>query len=101
MVIEGDIMTYEKEVEVLSIMRVTESATGESMYQIVFGEVLYIDEELRKYVPVPPMSKPQKAIYPNSLILFAKFPSEVPYIVGSHWFLKIEGNGMISLKKAK
>jgi len=94
-------MTYEKAVEVLTITRVTESGTGESMYQIVFGEVLPINEELRRYVPIPPMSKPPKYMYPNALIVFAKFLGEVPYIVGSQWFLKIEDNGIISLEKVK
>jgi hypothetical protein len=95
------VMAYKKAVEVIAITRATESETGERMYQIVFGEVLPIDEELRKFLPALPMSKPPKDMYPTSLIVFAKFLREVPYIVGSQWFLKIEDNGIISLEKMK
>ena len=71
------------------------------MFQIVFGEVLPIDEELKKYVPTQPNTKPPKNIYPNVLIVFAKFSREVPYVAGSHWSLKIEDSGIMSLKKVK
>lgn len=94
-------MTYEKEVQVLVIARATESGTGEGIYQIVFGEVLPVDEELKRSIPIQSSSKPPKNIYSNSLIVFAKFLDEVPYIVGSRWLLNIADNGIMSLKKVK
>jgi hypothetical protein len=70
---------YTKEVEVIQVTRAVESHTGDSIFQVQFGEVVEVDEELRRFVPATPFSKPQRFVYPAVLTLFIKTAEPLPY----------------------
>lgn len=90
-------MLQSKTVEVMSVSRVTESATGKTIFLVQFGESVKATDELRKYLPNPPASMPPEAILVNVLILYFNSATVAPYKVGSKWRLDIEDNGAIKL----
>ncbi len=92
-------MIIEKEVEVISITRAIESVTGNYIYQVTFGQIVGIDDELRKSIPIPPNSKPPKKIATNVFSIFIDSTNALPYKAGSKWKLKIGDSGNISVNK--
>lgn len=78
-----------------------ESHTGDSIFQVQFGDVVEVDEELRRFVPATPFSKPQKFVYPNVLTLFIKSGEPLPYNVGSRWIVSVERDGTLSLERVR
>jgi hypothetical protein len=91
-------LLYTKEVEVIQVTRAVESHTGESIFQVQFGEVIEVDEELRRFVPAAPFSKPQRFVYPAALTLFIKSEKPLPYKVGSRWVIRVQKDGRLSLE---
>ncbi|MEM0121469.1 MAG: hypothetical protein QW688_08545 [Thermoprotei archaeon] len=89
---------YSKEVEVIQVVRAVEGHTGDSLYQVQFGESVEVDEELRKYIPSVPLSKPQKRIYPNIVTLYIKTEQPLPYRVGSKWRVLVAQDGKMTLE---
>ncbi len=89
---------YTKKVEVIQVTRAVESHTGDSIFQVQFGEVVGVDQEFRKYLPSTPFSKPQKFVYPSALTLFMKSAGAIPYKVGSEWILRVQSDGKLSLE---
>jgi hypothetical protein len=87
----------EKSVEVISVSRATESQTGDTTFQVIFGIVAEVDSELRPYLPQTPGSHPPKTLGFNSVVLFYPFKGEVPYKVGSKWKLIIESDGKLTI----
>ncbi|SRR5579875_840787 len=92
---------YTKEVEVIQVTRAVEGHTGDSIFQVQFGEVIEVDEELRRFIPTTPFSKPQKFVYPNVLTLFVKSSEPLPYRVGSRWVIRVQRDGRMSLEEAE
>jgi hypothetical protein len=88
-------------VEVISVTRAIESSTGESVFQVQFGHMVEINEEMRKAIPQPIGSAPPKMQGTIALVIFAKFPGPVPYKVGSKWRLTIKESGVVTLGEAR
>jgi hypothetical protein len=91
----------DKIVEVISVIRAVESATGESLFQIQFGQMVDVDDNLRKYIPQLVGSVPPKKQGLITLVLFADLKGTVPYKVGSKWRVSIGESGALSLKEVK
>ncbi len=94
-------MIFEKEVEVVLVSRATESATGDLIYQVTFGERVNIDGELRKSLQQLQNSKPPKEILPTILNVFISSDGPLPYRIGSRWRIEITDNGSITVKEAR
>lgn len=92
---------YTKEVEVIQVTRAVEGHTGDSIFQVQFGAAIEVDDELRRFIPTTPFSKPQKLVYPNVLTLFIKSDQPLPYRVGSRWVIRVQTDGRLSLEEAK
>lgn len=92
-------MLYTKEVEVIQVTRAVEGHTGDSIFQVQFGAVIEVDEELRRFIPTTPYSKPQRFVYPNVITLFVKSGEPLPYKVGSRWVISVQRDGRLSLEK--
>ncbi len=90
-----------KTVEVLTVSRAVESNTGKTTFQVTFGVVGPVDDELRPFLPQMPGSRPPKEVGFNHVILFYPFAGTVPYRVGSRWQLAIRPDGALSLEPSK
>ena len=86
-------MLFEKDVEVIQVTRAIESATGDYIYQVTFGQIVEVDDELRRTVPTPANSKAPKKIAPTTLSIFIDASKPMPYKVGSKWKISITENG--------
>lgn len=91
-------MLFEKEVEVIQITRAINSVTGDYIYQITFGQIVEVDEELRRAVATPPNSKPPKKVAPTTFSIFIDSSEPMPYKVGSKWKVSVKDNGSISVE---
>jgi hypothetical protein len=87
--------------EVISINRITDAATGDLIYQIQFGKLIDIDESNRPMMPLPAGPIPIKKQMAIVLALNVGFSGTVPYLVGSKWRIAIDKVGNISLKEVK
>jgi hypothetical protein len=94
-------MLFEKKVEVISVVPATEGTTGEYIYQVTFGQVVEVDEELRRTIPAPANSKPPKKIATTTILIFFDASKTIPYKVGSKWNISIEDNGTIIVRETK
>lgn len=90
-----------KRLEVISVQRAVESATGDSIINVAFGVLHEIDDDLRRYLPQQPGGMPPKKVGLNTLVLFFKFKDSAPYKVGTRWDLTVKPNGELSLKEVK
>lgn len=88
------------DVEVIGANRAVEALTGNSIFQVVFGVMSRITDELRPQLPRMEGTVPPKEIGINTMILFFPFPEGVPYIVGSRWTLRISNDGRLTLTPA-
>lgn len=88
-------MLFEKDVEVIQVTRAIESVSGDYIYQVTFGQIVDVDEELRKTVPTPPNSKAPKKIAPTTFSIFIDSTEPIPYRVGSKWKMRVGDNGSI------
>jgi hypothetical protein len=86
-------MLFEKDVEVIQVTRAIESVSGDYIYQVTFGQVVDVDDELRRTVPIPANSKAPKKIAPTTLSVFIDASKPMPYKVGSKWKISITENG--------
>lgn len=84
---------FSKPVEVIAVNRAVEAVTGESIYQVIFGEVVGLTPEMRQHFPQPVGSMPPREIGANVLILFFKSEVAAPYKVGSKWKVKVSPDG--------
>lgn len=90
-----------KVIEVISIQPVIENSTGDSVYQVIFGRSIPIDQEFAKFIAPRTDSKPPRTFNINDLILYVKINGKVPYIIGSKWSLSIGVDGKLSLTPVK
>ncbi|MQY62094.1 hypothetical protein GH146_02240 [archaeon] len=91
-----------KTLSVISINPTTELATGDMIYQVVFGEYIDITQELLSRLPPTAV---QRSALGNKigiahLILFLK-KTEIPYTIGSTWTITVNGDGALNLVKAQ
>jgi hypothetical protein len=94
-------MLFEKKVEVISVGPAIEAESGEYIYQVTFGQVLEVDEELRRTIPVLANSKPAKKIAFNTISIFFHSSKTIPYKVGSKWNISIADNGTVTVRGTK
>lgn len=94
-------MLFEKRVEVISVGPAIESTSGEYIYQVTFGQVVEVDDELRRAIPAPANSKPAKKIAPTTISIFFDSSKTIPYKVGSKWKVSIADNGTITVRETK
>lgn len=87
--------------EVISVGRVTDITTGDLIYQIQFGHMIEVDEQMRKNIPQPLGAVPMRQQASVVLVLMLDFEGSVPYKVGSKWTLSISERGNIALKEVK
>ena len=91
----------EKTLVVAGITVLTELATGDVLYQIMFVEYIdNTDDVLRRIPPSVRENFLGNKIAANNVIIFLK-TEEVPYKVGSKWNLKINQDGTTNLVKAQ
>jgi hypothetical protein len=91
----------EEVVEVISVTRAIESSTGDSIYQVQFGHMVEVNEEMRKSIPQPVGAAPPKMQGSIALIIFGRFSGPVPYRVGSKWNMSIKESGALTLREAR
>jgi hypothetical protein len=89
-----------KSVEVIAANRAVEALTGNSIFQVVFGVMSPISDELRPQLPRMEGTVPPKEIGINTMVLFFPFPRGLPYVVGSKWTLRIADDGRMTLSPA-
>ena len=89
-----------KEVEVIAANRAVEALTGNTIFQIVFGVMSPVTDELRPLLPRTEGSIPPKEIGINTMILFFPFPQGLPYTIGSRWTIRIAADGTMTLNRA-
>jgi hypothetical protein len=87
-------------VEVLSVGRAIETTTGAPIYQVAFGHIAELTEEVKNRIregggQVPPGA----AVGANVLILWFPFDGVVPYRIGSRWNLEVGANGRVVLEE--
>lgn len=94
-----DILT--KTLSVVSINPVVEIATGDNIYQVVFGEYVDITQELLSRLPPTARQRSAfgKKIGISHLTLFIK-KTEIPYTIGSTWKITISSDGTLKIVKA-
>lgn len=85
-------MIMDKEVEVVSVSRATEFATGKDIYSIQFGSVI------KRNVSVPTTAPPTISV---TATIFVDFKDECPYKVGSKWILSVSDKGIMSIKPVR
>jgi hypothetical protein len=90
-------MLFEKDVEVIQVTRAIESVSGDYIYQVTFGQIVDVDEELRRTIPAPANSKAPKKIAPTTLTIFIDASKPIPYKVGSKWKISISDSGSIKV----
>ena len=88
-------------VRVLSVQRVRDIRSGGNLYQITFGDIAELTDELKnritQYGQNVPVGGDEIAI--PSLIVTAPYSSPPPYRIDSEWELTVSPNGSISLRK--
>lgn len=89
-----------KIVEVLGANRAVEAATGGSLFQVVFGVMTPVNDQLRAVLPKTEGTLPPKEVGINTMILFFPFKEGLPYTVGSRWNLTVYGDGKLELTRA-
>jgi len=84
-------------VEVLSVSRAADGATGEELISVQFGKV-YRNVKENQNMPAGLLFR-----QPVSLVmtLFFKFDEVAPYRVGTRWSLTVSEEGSIQLKEEK
>jgi hypothetical protein len=85
-------------VEVISVGRATDVATGKFIYQIQFGHVIEVGEEMRRTMPQPTGAVAIKETASIVLSMFMNFPDAVPYKVGSKWRIILGDQGTLAMK---
>lgn len=95
-----DILT--KTLSVISINPVTELATGDNIYQVVFGEYVDITQDLLSRLPPTAVQRSAfgKKIGLSHLVLFIK-KTEIPYTIGSTWKITVSSDGALNLVKTQ
>lgn len=91
---------HKKTVEVISVTRAVEGASGDSIYQVQFGEMIEVGDDLKPFVPPNQLGgRPPKKLAAATIILFYKEDKPVPYVVGTRWDLTINGDGQLTLSR--
>lgn len=88
-------------VEVISVGRATEVATGKFIYQVQFGHVIEMGEEMRRTIPQPAGTVAIKETASIVLSMFMNFPGAVPYKVGSKWVISLSDQGDLTMNAVK
>jgi hypothetical protein len=91
-----------KTLTVTNVNVITELATGDLIYQVMFGNYIRTTPEILSRIP-PNAREPlaaSKNIAVSEMTLFIK-TNEVPYKVGSKWNIRISKNGRLNLVEAK
>ncbi len=78
--------------------RAVEALSGNSIYQVTFGEMAELSDEMRQHFPQAVGSLPPKRIGSNVLVLFFSGDAAAPYKVGSRWRIEVGGSGEISVR---
>lgn len=89
-----------KTFSVININPVIELATGDNIYQVVFGEYADITQDILNRLP-PPVRQAYasaKEIGVAHMILFIK-KTEIPYTIGSKWKITIGSDGNSKIVK--
>ena len=89
---------FKKDVEIIATAMVIEALTGKSIYQVIFGEVTEVTDEMRPHFPQPVGTVPPKKINANVLVLFFDSEEPSPYRVGSKWTVEMGSDGAITAK---
>lgn len=91
----------DKTLVVTGVTVVTELATGDLIYQVVFGEHVKNTPEILSRLPANTRDAyVGNKIAVNEVMMIMKV-EEVPYKVGSKWKLKIQEDGNLSLVEVK
>jgi hypothetical protein len=90
---------FSKQVEVIAVNRAVEATTGDSIYQVVFGELVPLTPETRPHFPQPVGTLPPKKLGANVMVLFFNSRTAAPYRVGSKWVVEIAGDGAVSVRE--
>lgn len=91
----------ERVIEVLSVTRATDAATGDSIVNVLFGHLTPLTDAMKASITVPPNAVMPKKAQTITLSLFWPFAEECPYRVGSKWALRTSETGHLELVKAK
>lgn len=93
-----DILT--KTFSVISINPAIELATGDSLYQVTFGEYTKITQELLNRLPPTQrqIHASAKEIGVTHMVIFIK-KTEIPYTIGSKWKITIGSDGTLKIVK--
>jgi|ADurb_Met_01_Slu_FD_contig_111_111731_length_2317_multi_3_in_0_out_0_1 hypothetical protein len=92
---------FKDTVEVISIAPAFDGSTGKPTFQVQFGHLVNMSDEVRRSIPRPPGTAPPQKQPLIVMGVFADFEGEVPYKVGSKWSLEIKDDGTMTLKEQK
>ncbi len=91
---------FERDVTAISVAPITELASGNSIYQVIFGNYIEATPEIIDRLPPQAKQGLAKQIPITELTFFIK-GAEIPYRIGSKWKLSIKEDGTLSLVELK
>jgi hypothetical protein len=96
----SSINLFEKILVVTEIRPTLEVATGEAMYQVIFGEYISNTPEVAARLNAPNQASFAKKFPVIWLAMNVKITGELPYKVGSKWQFTTTENGTVNLVEA-
>jgi hypothetical protein len=87
---------------VIAAAPIEDVITGRKLTQIVFGQEVKLNKEIRERVETSGQRVMGEHISSNIIVMSVDFDGVVPYRIGSAWTLKVDKKtGEVSLKEAK
>jgi len=91
---------FDRDLTAISVAPVTGLASGDSIYQVIFGNYVEATPEIIDRLPPQLKQGLSKQIPITELTLFMK-AAEIPYRIGSKWKLTIRDDGTLNLVEIK